>query len=417
MSNDGYNEEMPDHPSPDLTGRNERIPPRLSPSQPGGGYQPGQNPQLSPSRPFDPSSQPIGSAYPPMLPYDPSSQSYDPATGQPSNPNYPYTAQPLPPYDYQQPLSPASPYDASSYQQPIFHNSPPPPPYRPSRRVFIAGIGALGAIVLTAILLFFILMPPHGSTVDTRQQTPLTIIVTATIDPNATAVPAGQPTPMPILVSVTTTPTASSTSGASPTSNSTDATATPKPNQTQTPSGQPTTTPVSVSGTLTPVPTNTSVPPTATSVPPTATPTPTKVLASVMGTGQNQFDYNTRWQDDKSGEYYSDGTGIPIIGTPDSVSFRFTGSRIQLVSSLRDDFGIASVTIKSATSIISQKNVDLWLNSSTFSLPEVVYDSASLPEGSYTLTLKVTGTADSSCQRRKGDSCTFVGVIAVFVYP
>jgi len=126
---------------------------------------------------------------------------------------------------------------------------------------------------------------------------------------------------------------------------------------------------------------------------PTSSPTTTGANTTAYDNIDPAFHYIGVWTqiNDTNLSYYKGTDSYSNDSTtPATVTFMFTGTRVQLHGTTNTDRGIYGITLDSNAEILTSAY------SPTQVFEVTVYDSGTLPKGPHTLTIRVTGTSDPS---------------------
>ena len=125
------------------------------------------------------------------------------------------------------------------------------------------------------------------------------------------------------------------------------------------------------------------------SVPPPPTGDSVQLNDSVVGTGQEQFEYTGTWEAGTgTGKFQSDDHFSSTTGS--SYVVRFSGTQAQLYGSVAAHHGIASVSVDNGTAV----DVDFY--SATRQEQKLLWTSPVLSAGSHTLKVTVSGRKNAS---------------------
>ncbi len=251
----------------------------------------------------------------------------------------------LDPYDDAAQKNPSSPYQPPSgnlgdLSGPLLAPAPPAtgPLAGTNRRWLIIGVSLLSALTLFLCTIATMAITGHTTSSTVQAVAPTatsTTPATNTADATATALPGGtQTTPVP--------------------------TATLYPNQ----------------ATYTPLPTGTPYP--------TPTPVVTEYDNAMVGTGAFQFDYHGTWSQDSRPGYYAT-TDSYSNDAQGYVTFKFVGSRVQIIVGTNANVGIMGISLDGGTEI------DKDGYSPTLMYNFKLYDSGPLFNTTHTVKLFVTG--------------------------
>lgn len=139
------------------------------------------------------------------------------------------------------------------------------------------------------------------------------------------------------------------------------------------------TTPTTITASPTP---KKSPTPTATSMP------PMEYDDSVTGAGLDQFNFQGQWNSSSDPKYYM-GTDSYSNDSNGSATFSFTGTRIQLIVDTNYNVGIMGISLDGGA------ETDVNGYSATISYQVALYTSGTLPKGSHTFKVFVTGKPDA----------------------
>jgi hypothetical protein len=118
---------------------------------------------------------------------------------------------------------------------------------------------------------------------------------------------------------------------------------------------------------------------------------PEPVLKETLNDNSTRVIYTGTWI-----KYTNQSWTVPFLNNDVSVSttvnsaatVTFSGRKVSVTAELRENHGVAKIEVKQGTTVIDSKIVDMY-KASAVNAPAVIYTSAVLPQGTYTVTVSL----------------------------